>query len=82
MRRKLLLPYIKKLGKPLFTTFELAAVSGKSPSVVIQSLNHLNRNGLVLKLRRGVWAEAGHPSLSPYAVIPYLFDRRAPMFLF
>ena len=76
MRRIPLLSYIKKLDRPLFTTFELAAVSGKSPSVVIQSLNYLCKNGLVLKLRRGIWAEAGHPSLSPYAVIPYLFGCR------
>ena len=68
--------YIKKLKKPVFTTFEVSALSGKSLSVVTQSLNHLAKIGLVLKVYRGVWAEAGNESLSPYAVIPYLFSRQ------
>jgi len=68
--------YIKKLKKPVFTTFEVSALSGKSLSVVTQSLNHLAKIGLVLKVYRGVWAEAGNESLSPYAAIPYLFSRQ------
>ena len=68
--------YIKKLRKPVFTTFEVSSLSGKSLSVVTQSLNHLAKNGLILKVYRGVWAEAGNVSLSPYAVIPYLFNRQ------
>ncbi len=76
MSRKLVLTYIKKLGKPLFTTFEVSSLSGKSSSVVTQSLNHLANNGLVFKVCRGVWAEVGNVSLSPYAVIPYLFTRQ------
>lgn len=76
MNRQPILIYIKKLGKPVFTTFEISALSGKSLSVVTQSLNHLVKNGLVLKVCRGVWAEIGNPSLSPYAVIPYLFTHQ------
>ena len=76
MSRHPILTYIKKLGKPVFTTFEISALSGKSLSVVTQSLNHLARNGLVLKVCRGVWAEAGNASLNPYAAIPYLFNRQ------
>jgi len=68
--------YIKKLNKPVFTTFEVSVLSGKSPSVVTQSLNHLAEIGLLLKIYRGVWAEAGNELLSPYAAIPYLFSRQ------
>lgn len=71
-----ILIYIKKLGKPVFTTFEISSLSGKSPSVTTQSLNHLVNNGLLLKVKRGVWAEVGNASLSPYAAIPYLFIRQ------
>lgn len=71
-----ILTCIKKLGEPIFTTFEISRLSGKSPSVVTQSLNHLVNNSLLLKVKRGVWAEAGNPSLCPYAVIPYLFTRQ------
>lgn len=76
MNRQPVLRYIKKLKKPVFTTFEISVLSGKTPSVVTQSLNHLAKNGLVLKIYRGVWADADNESLSPYAAIPYLFARQ------
>ncbi|MDP2929809.1 MAG: hypothetical protein Q8O01_07110 [Candidatus Omnitrophota bacterium] len=73
MRRRSMLPVIKKLGKQVFTTHELSLASGRSLSVVTQSLNNLVREGAVIKVRRGVWAEEGLGAISPYAVIPYLF---------
>jgi predicted transcriptional regulator of viral defense system len=76
MSRQPALTYIKKIGKPVFTTFEISVLSGKSLSVVTQSLNYLAKNGLILKVYRGVWADTGNASLSPYAAIPYLFNRR------
>ncbi len=78
MSKTIVLSYIRRIGRPLFTTREIATVSGKSSSVVTQSLDHLRKHGLLLKVCRGVWAETGHPSLSPYAVIPFLsFRHRA-----
>lgn len=76
MSREHVLTYIKKLKSPLFTTFEISSLSGKSSSVVTQSLNYLEKNGVVLKIYRGIWAEVGNASLSPYAAIPYLFIRQ------
>ena len=70
------MPFIKKMGRPIFTTHELTALSGKSPSTVVQSLNHLVRHGLIMKIYRGVWAERGHRALSPFEIIPYLFPRQ------
>jgi predicted transcriptional regulator of viral defense system len=64
---------IKKLGRQVFTTHELAQASGRSLSVVTQSLNNLVREGVVVKICRGVWTEEGLGVISPYAVIPYLF---------
>ena len=72
MHRRLLLFFIRELGRPVFTTQELSAISGKSPSSVVQSLNLLERDGLVLKIYRGIWADVGNKKLSPYAVIPFL----------
>jgi predicted transcriptional regulator of viral defense system len=59
----------------VFTTHDLSSVSGKSPSAVTQSLNNLVREKIVLKVCRGVWAEAANPALSQYAAIPFLFPR-------
>ena len=71
-----ILVFIKKLRRPVFTSHELTAVSGKSASGVTQSLNRLARQGLLIKVYRGVWAEPGPRGLSPLEMIPYLFPQR------
>ena len=68
--------FIKKLGRPVFTSHELTAISGKSASTIVQSLNRLIRQGLLIKIYRGVWAESGPRSFSPFEVIPHLFPRQ------
>ena len=77
MAKQSLLTYvnIKKLHRPVFTTHELASLSGKSMSGTVQMLNFLEREGFIFKIYRGVWAEVGNEHLSPYTAIPYLFPR-------
>ena len=72
MKRKPIISFIKKINRPIFTTAELSAVSKKSLSTTSQALNYLQKQGIVLKLYRGIWAEAGKP-LSSYSLIPFLF---------
>ncbi len=67
-----MISYIKQLRNPIFTTFELSQISGKSKSAVIQALNYLWRQGVVFKIYRGVWCEVG-TNISAYNVIPFLF---------
>jgi len=67
---------IKKLGRPVFTTHELITISGKSSSTIIQSLNRLVKQGLLIKIYRGVWAEAGVKGISVFEITPYLFPRQ------
>jgi predicted transcriptional regulator of viral defense system len=74
--RQNLMVHIKKLGQPVFTTHELTAISGKSSSTVVHSLNRMTQQGLFLKIYRGVWAEPGPKALSPFEIIPYLFPRQ------
>ena len=68
--------FIKKLGWTVFTTHEVVSMSGKSASTVVQSLSRLARQGLLIKVCRGVWAEATARGLSPFEIIPYLFPRQ------
>ena len=68
--------FIRKIGRPVFTTHELTAISGKSGSTVVQSLNHLVKQGLLTKIYRGVWAEQGTRAISPFEVISALFPRQ------
>lgn len=73
MKKQSILSFIKKINRPIFTTAELSAVSGKSLSTTIQALNYLQKQGVVLKIYRGIWAELTHKPLSSYGVIPFLF---------
>lgn len=74
--RQNIMAFIKKAGRPVFTTHELTAFSGKSASTVVQSLNRLVAQGLLVKIYRGVWAEPGPRAISPFEIIPYLFPRQ------
>ncbi len=75
MPRRPILIFIKQLHRPVFTTHELATISGKSLSATTQALNFLEKEGLIFKIYRGIWAEVGNERLSPYTVIPFLFAR-------
>jgi len=75
MHRRSILSTINKLNSRIFTTHELSLSSGKSLSVVTQSLNNLVREEAVTKICRGMWMREGGEAVSPYAIIPYLFPR-------
>lgn len=72
MKRQSILRYVKNLRRTVFTTREAYAVSGKSLSNVVQGLNHLCKQGALVKIRRGVWAEQSIDPISPFRIIPYL----------
>lgn len=75
MVQQSLIPFIKQLHRPVFTTHELSAISGKSLSTTTQALGFLEKEGLILKIYRGIWIENDNKNISPYAVIPFLFAR-------
>jgi len=68
--------FVKKLKRSVFTTYELVTLSGKSRSTVTQCLTRLVKQGLLMKIYRGVWAEPGPRPISSLEVIPYLFSRQ------
>ena len=69
------LELITSARRPVFTTFELTALSGRSASATTQALARLARRGVLRKVRRGIWAVAGDQRASAFAVIPYLFPK-------
>ena len=75
MVKKTLIAHITGLGRSVFSTRELSAVSGKSPSTVSQGLAFLRRQGLVVKVAHGVWA-AGGTMPGPYAVIAHILPKQ------
>jgi len=56
----------------VFTSREVAALSGKTMSATTQGLSYLARLGILLKIRRGLWADLGNDRLSPLAIVPYI----------
>ncbi len=72
MKKRSLFISIKRLNQPVFTTHQLSAISKKSPSVVVQGLRILERDGLVVRVYRGLWA-VSEKYISPYEIIPLLF---------
>lgn len=61
---------------PVFTTAEVAERAGVALSNGSRDLAELERNGMVVRVRRGLWAVPGHPDFSPYAVVRHLFGER------
>lgn len=68
--------FIGRLSRPVFTTFELARLSGKSLSTTTQALNYLEKQGIISKVYRGIWIDPNNSKVSPYAVIPFLLPRQ------
>lgn len=71
-----ILSAIKKLKRPIFTTREAAACAGGSLSNTVQALNHLAKEGVAIKVARGIWGlDMGGARFSQYSVIPFLLPR-------
>ncbi len=75
MEKRSLMFFIKKIERPVFATRELVSLSGKSASAINQSLVHLEKQGLVQRVYRGVWSQGDQRNVSPYQMIPLLFDK-------
>ncbi|MBU0709535.1 MAG: type IV toxin-antitoxin system AbiEi family antitoxin domain-containing protein [Candidatus Omnitrophica bacterium] len=67
---------IKNLKRPVFTTREAAISAGGSLSNTVQALNHLVKEGVLIKIARGIWGiDIGSEQISQYSIIPFLLPR-------
>jgi len=57
---------------PVFTTATAAAAAGVSRDAASRDLSLAASAGLIIRLKRGVWALPTHPDFSPFAAVPYL----------
>jgi len=58
---------------PVFTTAEVAERARVTLSNASRDLAELEKGGMLIRVRRGLWAVPGHPDFSPYTVVPQLF---------
>ncbi|MEW6087114.1 MAG: hypothetical protein AB1498_02270 [bacterium] len=64
---------IKKIDRPVFLTREIYFFCGGTLSNTTQALNHLEKKGLIIKIKKGLWGlDIGNEKLSPYMAIPFL----------
>lgn len=60
------------IGRPVFTTREIAALRGASISATSQGLSRLEAKGLLSKPTRGIWCVPYDPRFSRLSLVPYL----------
>ena len=66
--------FVSGLARRVFTPSQVLAVSGRWGSTIVQCLGRLGRQGLLIKLYRGVWADPGQRAVSAFDVLPHLFQ--------
>ena len=63
---------IQRIGRPVFTTREIAALRRGSIASTTQTLRRMGRVRLVAPASRGVWCVPTHPRFTPFALVPFL----------
>lgn len=58
----------------VFATSAVTQITGSAASNVSRDLRDLEAQGMITRVRRGVWAVVHHPDFSAHAVVPHLFS--------
>ena len=72
MSRLLTIKTIRAVGRPVFTTREIALLAGGSLSAVSHSLKRMERQGVVRGVLRGLWCDPSDPRFTPFLLVPFL----------
>ena len=63
---------IRAVGRPVFTTREIALLAGGSLSAVSHSLKRMERQEIVRGIARGLWCDPADPRFTPFLLVPFL----------
>lgn len=63
---------VRDVGRPIFSTKEIADMSGGSLSVATRVLSRMEREGSVRRVVKGVWYVPSDTRFSPFALVHYL----------
>lgn len=66
---------VHAVGRPVFTTREIAALRGGSLSATSQALRRMEGERLLLSPARGLWCASTDPRFTPFALVPFLAGR-------
>lgn len=63
---------VRQVDRPIFTTREIASLSGGSLSVTSRVLKQTERKGLIRKVIRGLWCVPTDSRFTPFALVHHL----------
>lgn len=63
---------VQAIGRPIFTTREIALLRRSSLESTIGSLRRLERQGVIKSATRGIWCIPADPQFSPFGLVPFL----------
>jgi predicted transcriptional regulator of viral defense system len=63
---------VQQIGRPVFTTREIAALRDGSLSATSQALRRMERQGLLGQPARGLWCVPADPRFSSFCLVPHL----------
>ncbi len=76
MNKRTVIQALQDIKRPVFTTREIATLRHGSLSATSQSLSRLAEQGVVKKVKKGIWCLPAHPDFSRFAVAPFLTPRQ------
>ncbi len=63
---------VQAIGRPAFTTREIATLSGHSLSVISRVLGGMAQRGLIKRVSRGLWCVPIDPRFTPFSLVAFL----------
>lgn len=76
MKRKLTAAQaVQSVGRPVFTTREIAGLRGGSLSSASQTLSRMERQRLLVRATRGLWCIPTDPRFTLFSLVPFLAGR-------
>lgn len=63
---------IQAIGRPVFTSREIALMTQGSLSGISHNLERMARQGLIRKVTRGLWCAPSDPRFTPFSLVPFL----------
>ncbi len=63
---------IQTIGRPVFTTREVALLTGGSLSTISHRLKRIEREGVIRRVARGLWCDPSNPRFTPFLLVSFL----------
>lgn len=76
MNRRNVIQVLGEINRPVFTTREIAALRHGGDAATSQTLSRLANQGVIKKIKKGLWCLPAHPHFSPFSPVTFLTPRQ------